>query len=169
MDHLIIDLLEYSRTGRHATANEPVSLRRAAEEAVQNLGVAIEEAKAAVVIAPDLPTIQGYPSDLTRLFQNLIGNAVKYRTPDRHPSVAVTCRRDGKDWVVSVRDNGIGIPADQCDRVFGLFQRLHAGDQYEGTGIGLAVCRKIVEHHGGRIHVESVLGQGSDFQFTLPV
>jgi len=169
MDHLIIDLLEYSRTGRHATANEPVSLRRSAEEAVQNLGVAIEEAKAEVVIAPDLPTIQGYPSDLVRLFQNLIGNAVKYRTPDRSPSVAVTCRRDGKEWIVSVRDNGIGIPADQRDRVFGLFQRLHAGDQYEGTGIGLAVCRKIVEHHGGRIHVESVEGEGSDFQFTLPV
>ena len=168
MDHLILDLLEYSRIGRGSSADEAASVAYAAEDAVQNLGVAISEAKAEVIIAPDLPTIRGNLSDLVRLFQNLIGNAVKYRTPDRPPVVSVTCRRAGNAWIVSVRDNGIGIPADQRDRVFGVFQRLHTTEQYEGTGIGLAVCRKIVEHHGGHIWVEPVEGPGTDFRFSLP-
>lgn len=169
MDRLILDLLEYSRIGRRNTDTDLVSLADVANDAVANLGVAITEANAAVTVAPGLPVVRGVLSDLIRLFQNLIGNAVKYRPEDRAPVVAVSCRRRGNAWEVSVSDNGIGIPPEQYERIFGVFQRLHTSAQYEGTGIGLAVCRKIVEHHGGRIWVESAEGNGSVFRFTLPV
>jgi signal transduction histidine kinase len=168
MDRLILDLLEYSRTGRLDTPQEPIMLSAVVDDALQNLGAAISDAKAVVTIQPDLPTLSGHRSELVRLFQNLIGNAIKYCPSDRIPDVSVTCRRDGKVWVIAVLDNGIGIDSNQFERVFGVFQRLHTSAQYEGTGIGLAVCRKIVEHHGGRIWVESEEGKGSVFLFTVP-
>jgi len=111
----------------------------------------------------------GDRSELVRLFQNLVGNAVKYRLSDRPCQVDVGFRRQGRDWVLWVTDNGIGIAEKDFQRAFGVFQRLVAKDEYEGTGIGLAVCKKIVEHHGGRIWIESHLGKGSSFLFTLPM
>jgi len=105
---------------------------------------------------------------MTRLFQNLIGNGVKYRSSDRPPIVEVGCADAGGMWEFFVRDNGIGIPQEHLERVFGIFQRLHARDEYEGTGIGLAICKKIVERQGGRIWIESSVGNGTTFRFTWP-
>ena len=169
MDRLILDLLEYSRIGRRSQPSSQVPLAQAVAEALANLEVAVADAGASVTVAKDLPAVMGDSDELMRLFQNLIGNALKYRSPDRPAVVGVTCRRDGDDWLLAVTDNGIGIDADSLERVFGIFQRLHARSQFEGTGIGLAICRKIVERHGGRIWVQSVPGQGSEFLFRLPV
>ena len=168
MDRLIVDLLEYSRTGRN-TLTDRISLTEVVSRAQLNLTVALREADADLVVADDLPVVMGNPTELARLFQNLIGNAVKYRAPQRRPKVEIGCQRLGREWVISVADNGIGIAAENYDRAFGIFQRLVAPTEYEGTGIGLAVCKKIVEHHGGRIWIESVLDQGSTFFVALPV
>jgi PAS domain S-box-containing protein len=168
MDALIRDLLEYSRIGRKERPFEEVPLAAAIADCLLDLEVAIAEVDARVDIAADLPTVRGDRIELTRLFQNLIGNAVKYRAPDRAPRVEVGWRDDDGQWLVWVRDNGIGIEAKDFDRAFGVFQRLVTREQYEGTGIGLAVCRKIVEHHGGRIWIESTAGEGSNFLITLP-
>jgi PAS domain S-box-containing protein len=168
MDRLILDLLEYSRAGRQSAPFQSVSLAELVAEALLNLEVAIQEAEAEIVVAKDLPTLQGDPTELTRLFQNLIGNAVKYHAPDRRPTVEIGWHATGHEVELWVRDNGIGISAKDFDRAFGIFQRLVAPSQYEGTGIGLAVCKKIVEHHGGRIWIESTEGQGSTFFIALP-
>jgi light-regulated signal transduction histidine kinase (bacteriophytochrome) len=168
MDRLILDLLEYSRIGRLSSDAGPVPLAEVATESLDNLQVAVREARAEITVADGLPVVTGHRSELVRLFQNLIGNAVKYRAADRVPVIEVGCRAEGRHWLVWVKDNGIGIPADSRERVFDVFQRLVADTQYEGTGIGLAVCRKIVEHHGGKIWVEGDPGQGSTFLFTLP-
>jgi PAS domain S-box-containing protein len=140
---------------------------KAAAWAVANLGMAISEEQGHVEVGP-LPEVTGNRSELERLFQNLIGNSLKYRSADRPPVVAISAEQDGQNWIVKVTDNGIGIPHDQFERVFGMFQRLHRQGEYEGTGIGLANCKKIVEHHNGRIWVESEPGEGSTFFFTLP-
>jgi len=166
MDALIMGLLEYSRVGR-SEISEPVPLFAVAGEAIQNLAMAIEEAGARVVVAEGMPIVSGNRLELMRLFQNLIGNAIKYRD-ERAPEVAVGWAEHEGVWEISVRDNGIGIRADACERIFGIFQRLVSQQQYEGTGIGLAVCKKIVEQHGGHIRVESRLGEGSAFFVTLP-
>jgi len=153
MDHLILDLLEYSRSGKSGES-KPVPLATAIAQALASLAVTIREADAEITVAADLPTVTGDATELTRLFQNLIGNAVKYRSPERRPQVEVSVRRQGRDWLLAVRDNGIGIAVEDRDRAFAIFQRLVPQGQYEGTGIGLAVCKKIVEHHGGRIWIE---------------
>ncbi|HYH19540.1 MAG TPA: PAS domain S-box protein [Azospirillum sp.] len=168
MDALIRDLLEYSRIGRKERPFEPVPLAEAVADSLLDLDVAIGESNARVTVADGLPTVRGDRIELTRLFQNLIGNAVKYRAPDRDPEVTVDWRDAGDAWVIRVRDNGIGIEAKDFDRAFGVFQRLVTRERYEGTGIGLAVCRKIVDHHGGRIWIESAVGAGSTFLLTLP-
>ena len=166
MDRLILDLLEYSRIGK-TRQPVPVPLAEAAAVALNNLTVAVDEANADIVVAEGLPTVSGNPMELTRLFQNLIGNALKYRAPERRARIEIGCRHGGHEWLVSIKDNGIGIaPADR-ERAFGIFQRLVPQEEYEGTGIGLAVCRKIVEHHGGRIWIEAAEGGGSTFLFTL--
>jgi signal transduction histidine kinase len=105
---------------------------------------------------------------LTQLFQNLVGNAIKFRRNGLRPEISIGARAEREDWVIWVRDNGIGIPQDQYERIFKVFQRLHTWQKYPGTGIGLAICKKIVERHGGRIWVESRLGEGSAFYFTIP-
>lgn len=168
MDRLIVDLLNYSRIGRQGAPFEAVDLSEALSEALANLGMVIDEAQAQVEVPEHLPTVQGCRTELVRLFQNLVGNAIKYADPTRPPAVAITCRDDDGHWLLSVRDNGIGIPADSLERVFGLFQRLAGPDQTDGTGIGLAVCRKIVERHRGRIWAESEIDHGSTFFIALP-
>lgn len=169
MDRLIQDLLQYSRTGRTSSPFAPVPLNEAVAEAMQNLEVSIAENGGRITVAPGLPTVSGDRNDLTRLFQNLIGNAVKYHKPDAVPEIEVGWSRTEREATVWVRDNGIGIAPKDHDRVFGIFQRLVPRAQYEGTGIGLAVCKKIVEHHHGRIWIESDLGQGSTFYTAFPL
>jgi len=168
MDRLIVDLLEYSRIGRRERPMELIPLSEILREASMNLRPATEEAGGSVTLPDNLPTISGNREELVRLFQNLIGNGLKYHAPDRPPVITLTCRADAGDWLVEVKDNGIGIEAKYFDSIFGIFQRLHTEDSYEGTGIGLAVCKKIIEHHGGSISVSSEPGQGSSFQVRLP-
>jgi len=169
MDHLIIDLLEFSRIGHSALPVEKIDLGEIIDQAVELLGARIIEAGASVQRASDMPFVRAARDDLMRLFQNLIGNAIKYRHPARSSMVRIICLREGNEIVVSVMDNGIGIEADYTERIFGIFQRLHTRDKFEGTGIGLAICKKIVEHQGGRIWVDSVPGEGSNFHVALPV
>ncbi|CAA7617681.1 Phytochrome-like protein cph1 (fragment) [Magnetospirillum sp. SS-4] len=168
LDRMIVDLLEYSRIGRASGTRDAVDLGEVIGDSLRHLEVATAEVGADVRVQSGLPVVTGDRSELTRLFQNLVGNAIKYCAPDRPPRVEITCADGGEDWVFAVRDNGIGIGPDDLQRVFGIFQRLVSREQYEGTGIGLAVCRKIAEHHGGRIWVESVLDQGSAFLVALP-
>ncbi|MEO5335975.1 MAG: PAS domain S-box protein [Magnetospirillum sp. WYHS-4] len=166
MTAMIRDLLEFSRVNTQGNIFGVVDLNRAATQALSNLRIAVQEADARVDVE-DLPVVLGDSSQLMRLFQNLIGNAIKYRRSDVVPSVSVTSRKDGEGWEITIADNGIGIDSRQFDRLFKVFQRLHGPNEFEGTGVGLAVCRRIVERHGGRIWVESDPGQGSRFIFTL--
>lgn len=168
LDHMIVDLLEYSRIGLQDSPIEPIDMNEVLRDSTRHLEVAIEEQGATVTIPESLPILAGDRSELVRLFQNLIGNAVKYCAPDRKPEVKLTCVEQDRAWVFSIKDNGIGIAKDDLQRVFGIFQRLVTRDQYEGTGIGLAVCRKIAEHHGGRIWVDSEIDKGSTFSVTFP-
>jgi PAS domain S-box-containing protein len=166
MQALINDLLAYSRVGTRAPEPSPTDLGAAFEAVRNNLRVAIEESGASVV-AEGLPVVRGDETQLVQLLQNLIGNSIKFRG-GRPPEVRVAAERHGPEWVVSVRDNGVGFEEEYADRIFVVFQRLHAGGGYAGTGIGLAICKKIVERHGGRIWAESEPGKGSTFYFTLP-
>jgi PAS domain S-box-containing protein len=167
MQSLIADLLAFSRVGSRGGAFEPVALDGVLERALANLQAAIEEA-GTVVTADPLPTVAGDPVQLGQLFQNLVGNAVKFRGAEV-PRVHVAAGRAGGEWRLSVRDNGIGIEPEYAERIFVIFQRLHGRAEYPGTGIGLSICKKIVERHGGRIWVEPSPGQGATFFFTLPV
>lgn len=166
MSGLIRDLLGYSRIGLRDDPVYPTDCTAVFDEAVQNLQAAIEE-NGAVVTHNDLPILMGVRAQLVQLFQNLIGNAIKYRG-DQPPCVHVAAARKECQWLFSVRDNGIGITAEHLDRIFVIFKRLHARDEHAGTGIGLAICKKIVELHGGRIWAESDPGIGSVFYFTIP-
>ncbi|HET9332012.1 MAG TPA: PAS domain S-box protein [Gemmatimonadota bacterium] len=166
MQALIDDLLLYSRVGTEGKAFADVDSREVADEAVQALTAAIQEAGVEVRVG-GLPVVRADRTQLVQLFQNLISNAVKFRTDDS-PRVEVVAERGVGEWIFTVRDNGIGIDARYADHVFTIFQRLHSQEEYPGTGIGLAVCRKIVERHGGRIWVESGRGGGSAFRFTIP-
>ena len=190
MHQLIGDLLTYSRVGTAAKPLVPTNTNDALKNALLNLKVALDETAARVTIDP-LPTIMGDPVQLTQLFQNLIGNALKFRS-DKVPEIRISAKPDGAscpvpppgdahsiepfsspsastaaEWQFSIQDNGIGIAAKDFDRIFLIFQRLHTREKYPGTGIGLALCKKIVERHGGRIWVESEPGQGTTFHFTL--
>ena len=169
MDRLVTDLLQLSRIGRMSGSRQMVSAQDAAQRALRLLAVTVEESGAKVDIGT-LPDVYASDDDLTRLFQNLIGNAIKYASPGTVPEVRVSAEREEYAWRFVVSDNGIGIEADHFERVFGIFQRLHGRDEYQGgSGIGLAICKKIVEGMGGRIWVESDgAGQGCRFVFTLP-
>ncbi len=170
LDQMLVGLLDYSRVGRKTGAPEPVESRATLDEALLFLKPAIDEAHAEIRVSGDWPTLYTRRDDLVRLFQNLVGNAVKYRDAERPPVIEVTARDDGEHWTVRVGDNGIGIDPGQIPRLFQVFQRLHARSRYDGAGVGLALCRKIVEHQGGGIHAESAgEGQGSAFVFELPV
>ncbi|MEW1643958.1 ATP-binding protein [Streptomyces sp. NPDC091219] len=171
MQVLINDLLTFSRVGRLDDTREKVALDPTLDKALRNLATAVEESDARIDRPETLPDIVGDPTLLTMLWQNLVGNALKFRHPDRAPHVSVTCEPDPDSpgmWRLSVADNGIGIPEEFADKVFVIFQRLHSRDAYGGTGIGLALCKKIVEHLGGRIWIESTVGEGTRFRFTLP-
>jgi signal transduction histidine kinase len=168
MDRLIVDLLEYSRTGRSGMPLAPTSLQDVVTESLCYLGPMVADARADIMVADGLPEILGNRDELIRLFENLIGNAIKYRSPDRVPRIRIECRDGGDVWEILIRDNGIGIPADDIDRIFMVFQRSSGAGGCEGSGIGLSVCRKIVEHHGGHIRVESTVGQGSCFRLDFP-
>jgi len=167
MDRMVLDLLEFSRIGRKSDAFASVALAQVIQTATKNLTLAIEESSATITPPAEAPTAIGSRGELVRLFQNLIGNAVKYRHPERAPKIAITIEAGIDEWEISVADNGIGIASEYFERIFGIFQRLHTREQFDGTGIGLAICKKVVEHHGGRIWVDSTPGIGSTFFFTL--
>jgi light-regulated signal transduction histidine kinase (bacteriophytochrome) len=166
MQTLINDLLKYSRVGTKGKSFVPISTETALNEALDNMQVTIDETQA-VITHDQLPTVLGDDAQLTQVFQNLLSNAIKFRG-NSAPQIHVGVEQTPKEWVFSVRDNGIGIDMKYAERIFTIFQRLHAREEYPGTGIGLAVVKKIVERHGGRIWVESPPESGSTFYFTLP-
>jgi signal transduction histidine kinase len=173
MQALINDLLTFSRVGRLNAAYSEVSLDTTLARAVENLATAIEESGAEIV-RPEghLPTVNGDATLLAMVWQNLVGNAVKFRREGLAPRIVIECTPGMGDrrgqWVFTVTDNGIGIPEEFADKVFVIFQRLHVRDAYAGTGIGLALCKKIVEHHGGTIWIDTTYTAGTRFRFTLP-
>jgi signal transduction histidine kinase len=168
MQVLINDLLAFSRIGRTTDHFEPVRLQVCVELAERNLAVAIEDTGARITVTGDLPTVNGDRTLLGDLLQNLLSNAIKFRS-DRPPTVRISASREGDDWVVAVEDRGIGIEPRFADRIFVIFQRLHGRETYSGTGIGLAMGKKIVEFHGGRIWLDVAYGPGTSICFTLPV
>jgi signal transduction histidine kinase len=169
MQRMITDLLEYSRV---QTKNEPflpVDMGEAVDMALGNLDLIIRETDSSIEIDRNsLPVVSGDKGQLGRLMQNLIGNAIKYRDEGRKPHVRIWAERNGGTWSISVADNGIGIEPEHFERIFRVFQRLHGHGRYEGSGIGLAICKKIVERHGGTMRVDSKPGDGTTFTFTLP-
>ncbi len=165
MQQLIQELLKYSRIGQISSEFEETSSDILLEEVVGDLQIAIEQA-GAEVLYDNLPTISGDPTLLRQLFQNLIANAIKFRT-DAPPKIEVDAKREDEMWVFSVRDNGIGFDMKFQDRVFDIFQRLHTRKEYEGSGMGLSICKRIAHRHGGRMWVESTLGAGTTFYFTV--
>jgi signal transduction histidine kinase len=167
MRMLINDLLDYSRVESDGNPFEHVDCNRALSNALADLGVSIQETEAEITSDP-LPELSGDPVQISLLLENLIANAIKFRQDDESPKVHVSCHRNDTNWQLSVSDNGIGIRPRYQDRIFGMFKRAHKRSKYPGTGIGLAMCSKIVERHGGTIWVESEVGEGSTFHFTIP-
>ncbi len=166
MQTLVQDLLAFSRLGRQGTDLQSTDCNVLVETAVHNLQTAVHESGARVT-HDHLPTVVADGSQLLQVFQNLIGNAIKFRGPDP-PSIHISASKKGREWVFSVTDNGIGIASEHADTIFVIFKRLHTRAEYPGSGIGLSICKKIIERQGGRIWVESQPGQGSTFKFTLP-
>ncbi len=167
MQALIVDLLVFSRVMTTGRPLEPTDTGQVVADVTRSLSASIEET-GAVVTAEPLPVVPGDPSQLHQVFANLIGNAIKYRSPDRAPDIRIGADLGNGFWRFKVADNGIGIEPEYHDRIFEVFQRLHTQKEYEGTGIGLAVVKRIVERHGGRCWLESTPGEGSTFFFTLP-
>jgi light-regulated signal transduction histidine kinase (bacteriophytochrome) len=165
MQSLINDLLAYSRVGTRGKPFVPTDCGAVLQMALDNLTRSVEES-GAVITHDLLPTVPGDEVQLTQLFQNLIANAIKFRGRET-PRIHVSVKNQGPQWVFAVRDNGIGIAPEQQKRIFMIFQRLHHRSEFPGTGIGLAICKKIVERHGGRIWVESKPGEGAAFYFSL--
>jgi signal transduction histidine kinase len=167
MQQMITDLLAYARAGIKERELHPVDLEKIFAGALANLSTAAAE-KYAVITHDPLPTLCVEAPRFAQLFQNLLGNALKFTVPGRPPKIHLGCAHEGNCWHFQIRDNGIGIPAADFDRVFVLFQRLHSREEYPGTGMGLSLCQKIVERHGGRIWLESEEGQGTTIHFTIP-
>ncbi|WP_126443917.1 sensor histidine kinase [Sulfuricystis multivorans] len=166
MQTLINDLLKYSRVGTRGKPFAAVSGEKALDAALANPDVAIRESAAVIERAP-LPTLWGDEMQLVQLFQNLIGNAIKFKKPDTAPHIRIEAQRTAKAWEIAVADDGIGIAPEYFERIFLIFQRLHPKEQYPGSGIGLAIAKKIVERHGGMIRVESAPGRGARFVFSI--
>jgi signal transduction histidine kinase len=174
MQVLINDLLTFSRVGRLSGEHTDVELDEVLDIALSNLETAIDESGAEIIRPEEpLPQVLGDPTLLAMLWQNLIGNAVKFRKPDSTPRIVIECQRGTDDsdgqWLLTVSDNGIGIAEEFSQKVFVIFQRLHGRDSYSGTGIGLALCKKIVEYHGGAIWIDNAYTEGTRFRMTLPV
>ena len=170
MQVLINDLLSFSRVGRLGVIRDEADLETALDDALVNLAAAIEESNAEIVRPEQrLPRVVGDPTLLTMLWQNLIGNAVKFQRDNHPPRIVIECKQGTAEWLLAVTDNGIGIGEEFVDKVFVIFQRLHGRDQYSGTGLGLALCKKIVEHHGGNIRIDTSYADGTRFEFTLPL
>jgi signal transduction histidine kinase len=167
MQVLINDLLAFSRVGRLTRGHVEIGIDELIDQAVANLSLAIEESGATITVAEDMPRVSVDTPLLVGVFQNLIGNALKFRG-GQPPHIAVAWADAGEEWEFSVADNGIGIEPEYADRIFVIFQRLHPKDAYPGTGIGLAMSRKIIEYHGGRIWLDTSLDSGTVFRFTLP-
>ncbi|OHC74618.1 MAG: hypothetical protein A3G18_00900 [Rhodospirillales bacterium RIFCSPLOWO2_12_FULL_58_28] len=168
MKNIIDDLLNLSRIDNRPHEWTIMDMNEAVNAALINVDRSIREADAAIIVGK-LPTMAADGGLLTQVFQNLIENAVKYRHPDRRPEIHIGAAQEGTDWIFSVRDNGIGFEQEYADRVFIAFQRLHGRSKYQGTGIGLAICKKIIERHGGHIRVDSEPGTGSTFRFSIPI
>lgn len=167
MDRLLRDLMDYIQVAtRQNKCIEEVDLNHVVSGVLSTLEYSITEANAQIS-CPQLPTISGYPTHFTHLFQNLIGNALKYRNPNRATQVRIAVTESEREWTFSVADNGIGIEPAYTGRIFDLFQRLH-GREIPGSGVGLAICQRVVQRYGGRIWVESTAGTGSTFYFTIP-
>lgn len=168
MKDLIDDLLTYSRVGRMGDLNQRINLNLLMAAVIENLQAKIDETGAVIEI-DELPTVNGDDSQLLQLFQNLVSNGIKYMPRDRIPNIRIKLNRKDKFWIICVQDNGIGIAPEYTESIFQVFKRLHTSDEYEGSGMGLAICKKIVTHHKGKIWLKSEPGKGSIFCFTLPV
>lgn len=168
MTALVQDLLAYARLTTEEQRPSSIALDEDLEAALTHLAEAITESGASITHDP-LPTLPVDRGQMVRLFQNLVGNAIKYRKPDEPPKVHISAERSGADWIISVRDNGIGFEPEYASAIFAPFKRLHTAAEYPGTGVGLAICRRIVQAQGGRIWAESEPGKGTTFRFTLPV
>ncbi|MDG5818378.1 ATP-binding protein [Natronococcus sp. A-GB7] len=166
MEAMIEGLLVYSRVETQGKSFDSVDLEAVLDDVLTDLGVRIDETDAEITAEP-LPTVNGDASQLRQLFQNLLENALQY-SGEQTPRVSISATRDEDEWIISVSDEGIGIDQEHADRVFDVFQRLHTHEEYDGTGIGLALCERIVERHGGEIWVAPDPGGGSTFSFTLP-
>jgi light-regulated signal transduction histidine kinase (bacteriophytochrome) len=167
MEALVRDLLTYTQVTKIDTSEEIADANQALAFALENLSNTIAESGAAVTTSP-LPCVSMHAMHLQQLFQNLIGNGIKYCSPERPPVIHVAAERLNEVSVFAITDNGIGIANQYLEKIFGLFKRLHTDEEYSGTGIGLAICKRIVEQYSGRIWVESRVGQGSTFRFTVP-
>ena len=167
MQRLVIDLLALSRAGRSALEPAEVALEDCLKDSLDALRERVKETGARVE-RMSLPVVSGDRGLLTQLFQNLLGNAMKFQRGNEPPVLTVTAKQQDAEWLVEVRDNGIGIEQEYARQIFVPFKRLHGIGDYEGSGVGLAICKRAVERHGGRIWVESTPGEGSRFQFTLP-
>ena len=168
MQQMIQDLLSYSRVQTQAHEFAKTDSKAALDRALGNLRVAIQKSNASITNDP-LPEIIAEGDQIALVFQNLIGNAIKYQRPQVTPVIHISAQKGEKDWLFSVADNGIGIDEKYADRLFKIFQRLHTRDEYPGTGIGLAICKRIIERHGGTIWLKSRPGEGTTFYFTIPL
>ena len=166
MRSIILDLLEYSRVGRVETEYSDFNLGEVVNEVIQLYKAQLSETQGKISYSK-LPEIRAIRVPIRQLLQNLIGNALKFRAKDRPPEIQISAKELKSFWEIKVKDNGIGISPDYSDRVFIIFQRLHTKQEYEGSGMGLAICKKIIEKHGGKIWVESNPGKGSTFHFTI--
>jgi len=167
MKLLINDLLDYSRVTTKANEFEEIDLEKVLDEVLFNLELVIEDNRA-VIIRKSLPHVRADFVQLVRVFQNLIGNALKYRS-EKSPQIHISVQKEDIKWLFTVKDNGIGIEPKNFKQIFKIFRRLHNRDEYNGTGIGLAITKRIIERHGGNIWVESELGKGSTFYFTIHI
>jgi light-regulated signal transduction histidine kinase (bacteriophytochrome) len=167
MQDLIHGLLEYARVGTRGKEFTPTPMDQVVNAALMNLSTAIADAKADVNVTV-MPTLACDASQLTQVFQNLVSNAIKFRRNGDRPIIKISAHRENGHWALRVADNGIGIDRKYFERIFQMFQRLHGRDEYPGTGIGLALCKKIIERHGGEMSVASEAGRGTTFSFTIP-